>query len=52
MTHKYIEIFLANLSEVGPGMGDRFGLLPDFIWLDSSGEEPGENRKEQHHERE
>jgi hypothetical protein len=47
-----LQKIVANLSEVWPGMGDRFGLLPDFIRLDSSGEEPGENRKEQHHERE
>ena len=47
-----LQKIIANLSAVGPGMGDRFGLLPDFIRLDSSSEEPGENRKEQHYERE
>ncbi|MEO7019830.1 MAG: MarR family winged helix-turn-helix transcriptional regulator [Ktedonobacteraceae bacterium] len=25
---------IANLSAIGPGMGDRFGLLPDFMRVD------------------
>jgi hypothetical protein len=47
-----LQKIVANLSAVGPGMGDRFGLLPDFIRLDPMGEEPEEKITEQHHERE
>jgi DNA-binding MarR family transcriptional regulator len=35
-----LQKIIANLSAVGPGMGDRFGLLPDFVRLDPPGEEP------------
>jgi hypothetical protein len=29
-----LQKIIANLSAVGPGTGDRFGLLPDFMRLD------------------
>ena len=29
-----LQKIIANLSAVGPGTGDRFGLLPDFMQLD------------------
>ncbi len=32
-----LQKIIANLSAVGPGTGDRFGLLPDFIRLDQQG---------------
>ena len=47
-----LQKIVANLSAVGPGMGDRFGLLPDFIRLDPMGEEPEEKITEHYHERE
>lgn len=33
-----LQRIIANLSNVGPGTGDRFGLLPDFIRQDQQGE--------------
>ncbi len=47
-----LQKIIANLSAVGPGMGDRFGLLPDFVMLDPMGEESEVKITEQHHERE
>ena len=32
-----LQKIIANLSTVGPGIGDRFGLLPDFMRLDQQG---------------
>jgi hypothetical protein len=29
-----LQRIIANLSAVGPGTGDRFGLMPDFVKLD------------------
>ena len=32
-----LQKIIANLSAIGPGIGDRFGLLPDFMRLDQQG---------------
>ncbi len=32
-----LQRIIANLSEIGPDTGDRFGLLPDFMRLDQQG---------------
>lgn len=34
---------IANLSTIGPGMGDRFGLLPDFLHSDMDQQPCAEN---------
>lgn len=40
-----LQRIVANLSAIGPGMGDRFGLLPEFFYQDQQAAEYPQNNQ-------